>query len=327
MDLLASEFLDLKGLDIDLSFTAFDSNELDALLLKPNAADDEVPPVPEVPTSLLGDLWVMGGHRLLCGDATKAEDVARVMQDAAGVVVFADPPYGINSVKGGKVGPGGRLGFVHGPARNAIVKPNQYAPVIGDDGTATAQAFYEGAIAWGFKDFILWGGNYFTGFLPPSRCWLIWDKQNAGNFADVEIAWSSFNRPAKLYSFMWNGLAREGERSAELKGRVHPNQKPVGLFRRIFVDFPFSTCLDPFLGSGSTLVACELSDRKCYGLELSPAYCDVIVTRWQNLTGKQAVLGDGDYKGATFEHAREGRLREWEDAIGKEAFAAQEATA
>src|ERR1035438_8781243 len=95
MDLLASEFAGLKALDFDLSLTGFDSRELDALLLTPNAAEDDVPPVPEVPTSRLGDLWVMGGHRLLCGDATKAEDVRRLMGDQTADLVFTDPPYGV----------------------------------------------------------------------------------------------------------------------------------------------------------------------------------------------------------------------------------------
>src|ERR1017187_415606 len=95
MDLLAAEFLDLKGLDIDLSFTAFDCKELDALLLTPNPAEDETPPVPEVPTSRLGDLWVMGGHRLLCGDCTKPEDVARLLADDKPGLMVTDPPYGI----------------------------------------------------------------------------------------------------------------------------------------------------------------------------------------------------------------------------------------
>jgi DNA modification methylase len=89
---------------------------------------------------------------------------------------------------------------------------------------------------------------------------------------------------------MWNGLTRAGDRKTELESRVHPTQKPVGLFEKIFSDFQFTICLDPFLGSGSTLIACEKTGRTCYGIELAPAYCDVIVTRWQNFTGREAVL-------------------------------------
>src|ERR1017187_2911640 len=97
MGLLAAEFLDLKtDFDIDLSFTAFDSREIDALLLAPNPVEDDVPPVPEVPTSRRGDLWVMGGHRLLCGDATKVEDVRRLLGLVAPLLMVTDPPYGVS---------------------------------------------------------------------------------------------------------------------------------------------------------------------------------------------------------------------------------------
>jgi len=106
----------------------------------------------------------------------------------------------------------------------------------------------------------------------------------------------------------------------------HPTQKPVELMRRPILNHlkRGELVYDPFLGSGTTLAAAELTERVCLGIELDPKYVDVICTRYFNLTGKQAVLGDGDYKGATFEHVKEGRLREWQDQIGKEAFDAAE---
>ena len=103
---------------------------------------------------------------------------------------------------------------------------------------------------------------------------------------------------------MWNGLARSGNRKDELISRVHPTQKPVGLFEEIFQDFEFKTCFDGFLGSGSTLIACEKTERVCYGVEMSPAYCDVIINRWQNFTGEKAVL---ESTGETFEEVKHGR--------------------
>ena len=117
-------------------------------------------------------------------------------------------------------------------------------------------------------------------------CWLIWDKQNTGNFADVEIAWTDFNKGAKLYPWLWNGLSRKGDRKSELISRVHPTQKPVGLFVDIFKDFELESCLDGFLGSGSTLIACETTNRVCWGIEISLAYVQVCTQRWIDFTGR-----------------------------------------
>ena len=142
------------------------------------------------------------------------------------------------------------------------------------------------------KKQIIFGGNYFTDFLPPSRCWIVWDKQNTGNFADAELAWTSFDKGVKLYHFLWNGLCREGSREVEGKTRVHPTQKPVGMLADILKDFSEEndSVLDCFGGSGSTLIACEQLNRKCYMCELDPKYVDVIIQRWENFTGQKAEL-------------------------------------
>lgn len=109
------------------------------------------------------------------------------------------------------------------------------------------------------------------------------------------MAWCSYGRAAKLYSFTWNGMSRQGDRKTELATRVHPTQKPVGMFCEIMRDFEFTSCFDGFLGSGSTLIACEKMSRVCYGMEMSRQYCDVIIKRWQAFTGKKAILeGTGE---------------------------------
>jgi DNA modification methylase len=109
------------------------------------------------------------------------------------------------------------------------------------------------------------------------------------------MGWTSFNKGGvKIFKHLWNGLSRKGNRKDELKSRVHPTQKPVGLFCEIFRKFTdFKTIYDGFLGSGSTLIACEKMDRVCYGMELDPKYCDVIVKRWEQFTGKKAELENG----------------------------------
>jgi len=105
----------------------------------------------------------------------------------------------------------------------------------------------------------------------------------------------------------------------------HPTQKPIELMRRPILNHlkRGELVFDPFLGSGTTLAAAELTERVCLGIELDPKYADVSVQRWQTLSNKQAVLGDGPYKGSTFEQVKDGRLREWKDQIGEEAFEAE----
>lgn len=222
-------------------------------------------------------------------------------------LLLTDPPYGIDIVKveGGKIGGDKPFGSTHGkhtkPAlgkvhgdkkKNAVIlESREYMPIIGDDTTETAEKNY--LIC---KDLtenqIIFGGNYFTDFLYPSRCWIVWNKKNTGSFADAELAWTSFDKVVKLYDFLWNGLVREGNRDVEGKTRVHPTQKPVGMIAKILEDFTKEndTVLDCFGGSGSTLIACEQTNRKCRMMELEPHYCEVIIKRWENLTGEKAEL-------------------------------------
>jgi DNA methylase/ParB-like nuclease family protein len=318
------ELGELKDLDFDLSLTGFELGEIGGLLegsWEPPSRESQKPPVveqvppgpsdedgapeaPTVPVSVLGDLWLCGEHRVLCGDSTATDATSRLFGGKKPELAFTDPPYGISVVKKNKVGGGGALKF-GGVGGRGWVDSKPYAEIAGDGSTETAREFYHCAAAEGIENFIIWGGNYFTDFLPPSPCWAIWDKQNTGNFADVEMAWTSFDKAAKLYSWLWNGLCRAGDHKTELGTRVHPTQKPVGLFEKVFADFPFTSCYDGFLGSGSTLIACEKTGRACYGMELSPDYVDVIVTRWQQFTGKKATL-EGD--GRTFDELKQQRL-------------------
>jgi len=111
-----------------------------------------------------------------------------------------------------------------------------------------------------------------------------------GNFSEAEMGWTSFSKGGvKVFRHLWNGLSRKGNRKDELKSRVHPTQKPVALFTDIFKKFTdFKIIYDGFLGSGSTLIACQKIDRICYGMELDPHYVDVIIKRWEDFTGQKA---------------------------------------
>jgi len=255
------------------------------------AVEDDYEMPEQIETDIvLGDLFEIGEHRLLCGDSTDSDAVARLMDGQKADMVFTDPPYGINVVQGKKVGGDKGFGSVGG---GKIVKAKQYSEIIGDDTTDTAQEFYNTCISLGMKNFIIWGGNYFTDFLAPSMCWIVWDKENTGNFADVELAWTSFDKGAKLYKWQWNGMIRKGDKNIEGKTRVHPTQKPVGLFGDIFNDFQFNICFDGFLGSGSTMVAAHQLKRKCYGMELDPKYCQVIIDRMRKLDPTIKITKNG----------------------------------
>jgi len=145
---------------------------------------------------------------------------------------------------------------------------------------------------------IIWGGNYYADKLPASRGWIVWDKKGKewdNTFADCEIAYTSFDMNAKIYRYIWAGLVREGNRDDELLKRLHPTQKPVGLFYNILTDNtdPKDIILDPFLGSGSTLIACQKADRICYGVEIEEIYCQIILDRWAKYTEQDPVRADG----------------------------------
>ena len=241
---------------------------------------DDVPEPPADPITKPGDLWILGNHRLLCGDSTDVLAVERLMDGTKADMVFTDPPYGVSVVKDGKVG-----------ADFGVAKKGRYAEVIGDDTTQTAHDAIAVCQSLQIPIQIYWGGNYYADKLPPTSCWLIWDKRGdsgiVNTFADCELAWTNMTGPARIHKQLWNGMIREGEKDK----RVHPTQKPVALAEWAIEQYlKGSTVLDLFLGSGSTLIACEKLCKDCYGMEMSPAYCDVIVKRWEDFTGKKAIL-------------------------------------
>jgi DNA modification methylase len=266
-DILANEWdandLDDWGLDLPDIFEA-----------DPEAEEDDYEEPDDLKVDVvLGDLIEIGNHRLLCGDSTDSDQVAKLMDGKKADMVFTDPPYGINVVKNDKVG-----------ADFGIAKKGKYSAVIADDTTETAKQFYQTCVSLGFDKFIIWGGNYFVDFLPFSDSWLIWNKRaDSGirnTFADGEMAWCSFHTPIRIYNQLWNGMIREGESGK----RVHPTQKPIRMLSEIIKDhIKGNLIFDGFLGSGSTMVAAHQIDRVCYGMELDPKYCQVIIDRMLNL--------------------------------------------
>ena len=324
--MLAVELGELSSLDYDLSFTGFTEDEIEGFLTAANSgaedegADDpadEAPEPPDEPITQRGDVWILGAHRLMCGDSTSRDDVQALLQGAPADLCLTDPPYGVSIVKRGSSGDEKQtlntLGDHARPLKfkgttnrwdnpvtvgkgktkrcEHLVAATEYYPIIGDESTETARKSYE--IARDLSGIqVIFGGNYFTDFLPPSRWWFVWDKgvPDGTPFAQCELAWVSKDANAHLFKRQWSGLCREGSREVEGVKRIHPTQKPVSLMEDILGMYPKAlTVMDLFGGSGSTLIACERQGRKCRMMEMSERYCDVIVKRWQDLTGGLAV--------------------------------------
>jgi len=240
--------------------------------------------------SKLGDVWLLGKHRLMCGDSTSLDEVELLINGNKCHMVFTDPPYGINIVQGSSVGgskPFGSGGTVGG---ENLVKATKYRPVINDDSTKTAIDSYEICQQLNISVQIWWGGNYYASALPDSPCWIVWDKENTGNFADAELAWTNQPTATRIFKHMWNGMLRASERGSGV--RVHPTQKPIALAVWCFNEYGNhgDIVLDLFGGSGSTLIAAEETNRIAYLMELDPHYVDVICARYQKHTGILPVL-------------------------------------
>jgi DNA modification methylase len=266
---LAGDFGELMG---------FSQDELVALLQNAEGTDgltdeDAVPEVPAVPVTVEGDVWLLGRHRLMCGDSTSIDAVDKLMDGQKADLIHTDPPYGIGY--GGSMALGQeRFGWKqHSGGWDESRPPKEFFDL------AEAQC----------KNRIIWGGNYFSDYLPPTMGWLVWDKGQRGfSLADGEMAWTSFDNAMRIKDLARATANREEKHHATQKPLVivewaleyadrHAKQKPILI-------------LDLFGGSGSTLIACEKNARDCRMMELDPKYCDVIIKRWQAFTGQQATL-------------------------------------
>jgi DNA modification methylase len=296
-ELLKIEMGDLDSAGFDLTLTGFDLDEITGLLAEPTEgltdedAVPEVPAVPAVPVTVEGDVWLLGRHRLMCGDSTSIDAVEKLMDGRGVDCVYTDPPYGISIVQGSKVGGGGAFGGKKNEKKDKsnVVASSNFAPVANDESIDVAVAAIGLIATLGASVEIIWGGNYYAASLPNSSCWIVWDKKNSGNFADCELAWTNQKTAVRKFEHMWNGMVKASEHGQK---RVHPTQKPIALAEWC-IDRYAEKCanvLDLFGGSGSTLIACETRDKDCYMMELSASYCDVIIQRWQDFTDQQATL-------------------------------------
>ena len=233
-----------------------------------------------------GEIYALGEHRLMCGDATSLEDIQKLIGTDTINLVLTDPPYGNKRIqrKSGAVGGGKIFKNIYGIA----AKP--YPKIVGNENTTAAHKHYE--IAKTLTDnLIFWGGQYYTDFLPVSPGWIYWDKcMDHTKFGHGELAWTSKGTRIRCYRFTWNGCVRQGSTALNLKTRIHPTQKNVELHIKILEDYSKAEdiVLDAFLGSGTTLIACNETGRKCLGMEISEEYCSLIIDRYEKLTGIKA---------------------------------------
>jgi len=304
-EMLALEMGELQELDFDLSLTGFGDDELDALLAKAVEEglvdEDQVPDVPEEPVSVLGDVWKLDQHRLMCGDSTSIDAVDKLMEGHKADMVFTDPPYGMSygggRAKGEHVSFNNRSGGIkaHGMIKGDDLQGDDLIQLV-RDAIATAiscskqGAAYYVCFTWRtyseFEQAIELGGG------TVANC-IVWDKKSIG-------LGNANYRPQHEFIFYVKGGAWYGDKSESdvwymSRGAtgeyVHPTQKPVELVERALSNSSKGgdIILDSFGGSGSTLIACEKSGRKARLMELDPKYIDVIIKRWQDYTGREAI--------------------------------------
>jgi DNA modification methylase len=310
---VAKEIEALSKTDFDLQLTGFDAAEIESFLLPffDEQTLELVPALPNVATSARGEVWSCGKHRILCGDCTDRADVIRLCGSSVPVLMITDPPYGVG------YDPTWRQ-------RAGLGAQRQTGTVQNDDRVDWSPAFelFGGDVAY------IWHAGLYAAEVATSlrqagfavRAQIIWAKQHfalsRGNYHwQHEPCWYVVRqgRSARWYgdrkqSTLWevSNLNPFGSGKPSDIATGHGTQKPVEVMRRPIVNHTERGELiyDPFLGSGSTLVAAEDSGRICYGLEIDPVYVDVIVLRWQQLTKKAAIL-DGD--GRTFDEIRSER--------------------
>jgi len=283
LDTLKLEIDRLGELDFDIELLGFDDDFLTSLIIEEPSEgltdEDAVPEAPETPTTVEGDVWILGNHRLMCGDSTSIDAVDTLMDGHKADMVFTDPPYGINE-KGDRTG-----------RKTGLAKNHNFADFV-DDSTQYAIDAYNLCEGLKIPRQVWWGANYYCHSLPQSNNWFVWDKRVEDKMkdtqSDCEMAWvkSEFSS-IRIFRHLWKGFNKDSERNIP---RVHPTQKPIALAEWSFDYFKnVNTVLDLFGGSGSTLIACEKTNRNALIMELSEVYCDVIIKRWQEFTGKQAI--------------------------------------
>lgn len=278
--------------EIDLDMTGFDQESLDDLMsefFEPEEGltdDDEIPEDVEARCKL-GDLWQLGDHRLMCGDSTQTNDIDNLMNGEKADMVFTDPPYGMHL----------NADYSSMDSRfKGSTGGNKYKRVKGDNEDFISDLITTPLEYFSYCDeLFFWGADYYAELLPERNAgsWIVWDKRLEESSdkmygSTFELCWSKARHKRLIARIKWAGIF--GMENEDSKKRLHPTQKPITLVEWFFGHWikEKKNIVDLFLGSGSTLIACEKLKRKCFGMELDPHYCDVIIQRWEDFTGKKA---------------------------------------
>lgn len=294
-ELLRLEVADLAEMGFDLPLMGFSEQELRALSMSPNPGltdPDDVPDTPVHPVTELGDVWLLGRHRLVCGDCTDADAVAKALNGVEAHLMVTDPPYGVNYE------PDWRNKAMR--ADGSVVGGRATGEVLNDNRAdwREAWALFPGTVAY------VWHAGLYAAVVAESleasgfklRSQIIWSKNN---FAIGRGDYHWQHEPC------WYAVRGKGHWAGDRKQSTlweipkpqkletgHSTQKPVECMRRPIVNnsSPGQAVFEPFCGSGTTIIACEMEGRACHGLELHPAYVDVAIKRWQEFTGQDARL-------------------------------------
>jgi len=294
-EMLKVEIADLASLDFDLSLLGFDDKMLASLTAEATEGltdPDEVPEAPANPVTVLGDVWVLGKHRLMCGDSTSVDAVDKLMDGQKADMVFTDPPYGV-SYTGGLQDKGNGL---KGASRQMIKNDDID---LYEDAVLIASQYCSGPVFMFYADTVPFG--LYRGIEKVGGsivALLIWKKK--GGYGALGASYKPNHEPCIIWKPKGSNLNFIGsttenriwEEDKDGHNKMHPTQKPVAIPERAIRNHKASIVLDLFGGSGSTLIACEKTNRDCRMMELDPKYCDVIVKRWQEFTGQKAVHAD-----------------------------------
>jgi DNA modification methylase len=337
-EVLAIELQGLIDLDFDVTLTGFSLAEVDLALdaagdadpTRPTGPDDRVPALPERPVTRRGDLWHLGRHKLICGDARVHDDYARLLGNERADLVFTDPPYNV-AIDGNVTGLG-KVKHAEFAMASGEMSEGQFIDFLQQSLGAMASVSRDGAIAFVCMDWRHMGELLAAGkaVFTELKNLVVWNKTNGGMGAfyrskhELVFVWKVGTAPhtntfglgetGRYRTNVWDyaGISSiSASRSEELA--MHPTVKPVALVADAIRDCSKrgEIVLDGFGGSGSTLIAAQKTGRLARLIEYEPGYCDVIIARWQQLTGKLATLA-GD--GATFEAVEESRLAEGRQA-------------